>query len=63
MAGDAGPSQEEPVAEKPVAAVRRMVRGSDGRMCVIGKRVISRYPSPAIRGQRETVPESATTIK
>jgi hypothetical protein len=63
MAGDAGPSQEEPIAEKPVAAVRRMVRGFGGRMCGIVKRVISRYPSPALRGQLETVPESAATIK
>jgi hypothetical protein len=29
----------------------------------IGKRVISRHPSPTLRGQLETVPESAATIK
>jgi hypothetical protein len=29
----------------------------------IGKRVISRHPSPALRGQLETFPESASTIK
>jgi hypothetical protein len=29
----------------------------------IGKRVISCHPSPALRGQLETLPEFATTIK
>jgi hypothetical protein len=29
----------------------------------IGKRVISRHPSPALHGHLETMPESATTIK
>jgi hypothetical protein len=50
MAEDAGPSQEEPVAEEPVAAVRRGVRGSGGRMRGFGKRVISRHPSPTDKG-------------
>jgi hypothetical protein len=63
MAEDAGPSQEEPVAEEPAAAVHRCVRGSGGRMCGIGKRVISCHPSPALRGQLKTVPKSAAMIK
>jgi hypothetical protein len=63
MAGDAGPSQEEPIAEELVAAVRRRVCDSGGRMRVIGKRVISRHPSPALRGLLETMPGSAATIK
>jgi hypothetical protein len=63
MVVGAGPSQEEHVAEEPVAAVHRRVRGSGGRMRGIGKRVISRHPSLALRGQLETVPESAVTIK
>jgi hypothetical protein len=63
MVGDAGPSQEEPMAEEAVAAVRRGVRGSSGRMRGIGKRVISRHPSPALCGQLETILESAATIK
>jgi hypothetical protein len=63
MAGDAGPSQEEPMAEEPAIAIRRGVRGSSGRMHGIGKRVISLHPSPALCGQLETVPESAATIK
>jgi hypothetical protein len=29
----------------------------------VGKRVISHHPLPALRGQLETIPESATTIK
>jgi hypothetical protein len=63
MAGDAGPSQEEPIAEEPAVAVHHGVRGSGGCMCGIGKRVISRHPSPALRGQLENMPESAATIK
>jgi hypothetical protein len=63
MAGDAGPSQEEPMAEEPVVAIRRGVRGSGMRMCGVGKRVISRHPSPALRGQLETISKSAATIK
>jgi hypothetical protein len=51
------------MAEEPAAAVHRGVRGSGGCMCRISKRVIFRHPSPALRGQLETVPESAATIK
>jgi hypothetical protein len=63
MAEDARPSQEEPMAEEPAAAVHRWVRGSGGRMRSISKRVISCHPSPALCGQLKTVPESATMIK
>jgi hypothetical protein len=63
VAEEARPSQEEPVAEDPVATVHCGVRGSGGRMRGLGKRVISRHPSPALRGHLETVPESAATIK
>jgi hypothetical protein len=63
MAEDVGPSQEEPIAEEPATTVHRGVRGSGGRMRGIGKRVISCHPSPALRGQLETLPEFATTIK
>jgi hypothetical protein len=63
MAEDVGPSQEELIAEEPVAALHRGVHGSGGRMRGIGKRVISRHPSPTLRVQLETMSESATTIK
>jgi hypothetical protein len=63
MAGDAGPSQEEPTAGEPVVAVRRGVRGSGGCMRGVSKRVISHHPSPALHGQLEIVPKSAATIK
>jgi hypothetical protein len=63
LAGDVGPSQEEPIAEEPAAAVHHGVRVSGGRMRGIGKRVISHHPSPPLRGQLETMPESAATIK
>jgi hypothetical protein len=51
------------MAEDPLATVRRGVRGAGGRIRGIGKRVISRHPSPALRGDLETVPESSATIK
>jgi hypothetical protein len=63
VAEEARPSREEPVAEEPVANVHHGVRGSGGRMRGLGKRVISRHPSPALRGHLETVPESTATIK
>jgi hypothetical protein len=59
---EARPSREEPVAEEPVATVHRGVHGSGGRMRDLGKRVISRHPSLALRGHLETVPESTATI-
>jgi hypothetical protein len=57
------PSREETIAEEPVAAVHRGVRGSGGRIRGLGKRVISRHPSSALRGHLETVPEHTATIK
>jgi hypothetical protein len=51
------------MAEDPVATIRRGVRGAGGCIRGIGKRVISRHPSPALRGNLETVPESSATIK
>jgi hypothetical protein len=63
VAEDDRPSQGEPVAEEPVATVRRGVRGSGGRMRGLGKRVISRHPSLTLRSHLETVPESTATIK
>jgi hypothetical protein len=63
VAEEAKPSHEEPVAEEPMATVHRGVRGSGGCMRGLGKRVISRHPSPTLRGHLETVPESTATIK
>jgi hypothetical protein len=60
---EARPSREEPVAEEPVATVHRGICGSSGRMRGLGKRVISRHPSPALHDHLETVPESTATIK
>jgi hypothetical protein len=53
----------ETVAEEPVATIHRGVRGSDGRVRGLGKRVISRHPSPALRSHLETVLEHSATIK
>jgi hypothetical protein len=63
VAEESRPSRGEPMAEEPVATVRHGVRGSGGRIRGIGKRVISRHPSPALRGDLETVLESSATIK
>jgi hypothetical protein len=51
------------MAEEPVATVHRGVHGSGGRVRGLGKRVISRHPSLALRGHLETVPEHSATIK
>jgi hypothetical protein len=56
-------AEKENVADEPVATVPRGVRGAGGRIRGLGKRVISRHPSPALRGHLETVPEHSTTIK
>jgi hypothetical protein len=50
------------MVEEPVATVHRGVRSAGGRVLGLGKRVISRHPSPALRGHLETVPEHSTTI-
>jgi hypothetical protein len=63
MAEDAGPSHEDPMAEEPAAPVHRRIRGSGGRMCGVGRKIISRHPSPALRAQLENVPECAATIQ
>jgi hypothetical protein len=55
--------RRQKVADVPVATVHRGVRGSGGRVCGLGKRVISRHPSPTLRGHLETVPEHSATIK
>jgi hypothetical protein len=56
-------TDEETMVEEPVATVHRGFRGSGGRVRGLGKRVISRHPSPALRGHLETVPEHSATIK
>jgi hypothetical protein len=56
-------AEEEVVADEPVMAVPRGVHGSGGRIRGMGKRVISRHSSPALRGQLDTVPEHSATIK
>jgi hypothetical protein len=56
-------AEQENMAEEPVATVHRGVRGLGGRVCGLGKRVISRHPPPALRGHLETIPEHSATIK
>jgi hypothetical protein len=55
-------AEEEIVADEPTVAVPRGVRGSGGRVRGLGKRVISRHPSPDLRGHLDTVPEHSATI-
>jgi hypothetical protein len=54
--------EEEVVADEPITAVRRGVRGAGGRIRGLGKRVISRHPSPALHGHLDTAPEHPATI-
>jgi hypothetical protein len=54
--------EEEVVADEPITSVPRGVRGSGGRIRGLGKRVISRHPSTALRGHLDTVPEYSATI-
>jgi hypothetical protein len=63
VAEEGRPSREETIAEEPVVAVHRGVRGSGGHIRGLGKRVISRHPSLALRGHLETVPKHTATIK
>jgi hypothetical protein len=56
-------AEEGNMVEEPVATVHRGVRGSGGRVRGLGKRVISRHPSPALRVHLETVPEHSATIR
>jgi hypothetical protein len=55
-------AEEEVVADEPITAVPRGVRGVGGRVRGLGKRVISRHPSPALRSHLETMPEHSATI-
>jgi hypothetical protein len=55
-------AKEEVVADEPITTVPHGVRGAGGRVHGLGKRVISRHPSPALRGHLDTVPEHSTTI-
>jgi hypothetical protein len=56
-------TEEENVVDEPTATVPHGVRGVGGRIRGLGKRVISRHPSPALRGHFDTVPEHSATIK
>jgi hypothetical protein len=55
-------AEEEIVADEPTATVPRGVRGAGRHVRGLGKRVISRYPSPALRGHLDIVPEHSATI-
>jgi hypothetical protein len=50
------------MADEPSATVPHGVRGAGGRVQGLGKRVIFRHPSPALRGHLDTVPEDSATI-
>jgi hypothetical protein len=54
--------EEETAADEPSAMVPHGVRGVGGPICGLGKRVISRHPSPALCGHLDTVPEHSATI-
>jgi hypothetical protein len=55
-------AEEETVVDEPSATVSRGVHGVGGRVRGLGKRVISRHPSPAPWGHLDTVPEHSATI-
>jgi hypothetical protein len=55
-------AEEETVADEPSATVPRGVRSAGGRVRGLGKRVISRHSSPALRGHLDTVPKHSATI-
>jgi hypothetical protein len=55
-------AEEETVADEPSATVPCGVRGVGGRIRGLGKRVISRHLSPALRGHLDIVPEHSATI-
>jgi hypothetical protein len=54
--------EEEIVVDEPATTVPRGVRGAGGCIRGLGKRVISRHPSPALRGHLDTMPEHSATI-
>jgi hypothetical protein len=55
-------AEEEVVVDEPITAVHRGVVGAGGCIRGLGKRVISRHPSPALRGHLDTAPEHSATI-
>jgi hypothetical protein len=55
-------AEDETVADEPSATVPCGVRGVGRRIRGLGKRVISRHPSLALRGHLDTVPEHSATI-
>jgi hypothetical protein len=55
-------AEEEVVADEPVVAIPHGVRGAGGCIRGMGKRVISRHPSPALCGHLDTMPEHSATI-
>jgi hypothetical protein len=55
-------AEEKSVTDEPIAMVPRGVHGAGGRVHGLGKRVISRHPSPALHGHLDTVPEHSATI-
>jgi hypothetical protein len=55
-------AEEEVVADEPITVVPRGVCGAGRHIHGLGKRVISRHPSPALRGHLDTVPEHSATI-
>jgi hypothetical protein len=55
-------AEEEIVADEPTTTVPHGIRGADGRVRGVGKRVISRHLFPALRGHLDTVPEHSASI-
>jgi hypothetical protein len=55
-------AEDDAVVDEPITAVPCGVRGAGGRIRGLGKRVISRHPSPTLRGHLDTVPEYSATI-
>jgi hypothetical protein len=56
-------AEEENVADEPTATIPCGVHGAGERIRGLGKRVISRHPSPALRGHLDIVPKHSATIK
>jgi hypothetical protein len=55
-------AEDETVADEPSATVPRGVHDAGGRIQGLGKRVISRHLSPALRGYLDSVPAHSATI-
>jgi hypothetical protein len=62
-AEDAGPSHKGPTVDEYVATEHREVCGSGGRMRGVGRKILSRHPTPALRAEIDVIPESAATIQ